>query len=85
MRAVYDTPWYEASHDFKVNCMMMVMRAMKPVVLTGGKFYILSLHTFLTVSLSQLFNFLCITTYWVNRGKALHLILENFSAISFSN
>jgi len=49
VRAVYESPWYEASEDFKRSIRIMVVRSMKPFRLTGGKLYVMSLDTFVAV------------------------------------
>ncbi|XP_069682447.1 odorant receptor 10-like [Periplaneta americana] len=49
VRAAYESSWYEASISFKSSLCMMIMRAMKPFRLTGGKLYVMSLDTFVAI------------------------------------
>jgi hypothetical protein len=49
VRAAYESPWYEASAGFQRSIRIMVVRSMKPFRLTGGKLYVMSLDTFVTV------------------------------------
>ncbi|XP_033609115.1 odorant receptor Or2-like [Cryptotermes secundus] len=45
-KAIYDTPWIDASMYFRKNMRIMISRSMKPSYLTGGKLYIMSLETY---------------------------------------
>jgi len=54
IRALYDTPWLEASLQFRRSLMIIVTRAQSTLHLTGGKIYIMSLETFQAVSVSKL-------------------------------
>nr|CAD7449650.1 unnamed protein product [Timema bartmani] len=44
--AAFSSDWYNSSTTFKKSLMMMIMRAQKPVVLTAGRFGVLSLESF---------------------------------------
>lgn len=48
-KAIYDTPWIDASMYFRKNMRIMISRSMKPSYLTGGKLYIMSLETYRAV------------------------------------
>jgi len=47
-RAVYDSPWYDYLQTMR-DVKFIIMRAQRPIKLTAGKFYTVSLETFLQV------------------------------------
>ena len=47
-RAIYNCPWYQHMQTAR-HILFIIMRAQKPVRLTAGKFYIVSLETYLQV------------------------------------
>jgi hypothetical protein len=49
-RAVYESKWYDRSESFKRIVQLVIMRAQRPVSLTAGKLYIVSMETFAKVS-----------------------------------
>jgi hypothetical protein len=50
-RVIFETPWLEASFQFRRLLMMVVTRAQTGLQLTGGKIYTMSLQTFQGVSI----------------------------------
>nr|CAD7596823.1 unnamed protein product [Timema genevievae] len=51
-KAVYGLPWYDGSRQLKTLVRISAMRAQKPLKLTAGHFYILSLETYAKVMTS---------------------------------
>jgi hypothetical protein len=49
-RAVYESEWYNRSGSFKRMVQLVIARAQRPVSLTAGKLYIVSMETFAKVS-----------------------------------
>ncbi|PSN48875.1 Odorant receptor 34 [Blattella germanica] len=45
-KAVYNCQWYERSQRFKKMVLTVIMRGQKPIALTAGSLYVLSLDTF---------------------------------------
>lgn len=54
VRALFETPWLEASLQFRRSLMITVTRAQSTLHLTGGKIYVMSLETFQAVSVFKL-------------------------------
>jgi hypothetical protein len=48
-KAAYECSWYNRSQSLKKLLQFIIMRAKKPVRMTAGKFYNLSLETFADV------------------------------------
>ncbi|PSN43949.1 Odorant receptor 71 [Blattella germanica] len=48
-KAMYDSPWYEASVEYRKNLCIMMARTVKLCYLTGGQLYIASLETFRSI------------------------------------
>jgi hypothetical protein len=48
---MYETPWLEASLQFRRLLTIVVTRAQTTLQLTGGKIYVMSLETFQAVSI----------------------------------
>ena len=49
-QALYGCTWYGRSESFKRTMLQVIVRAQRPVSLTAGKLYIVSMETFATVS-----------------------------------
>nr|QNH68042.1 odorant receptor 17 [Apriona germarii] len=47
--AIYMSNWYEAEHSLKKSIMIFMEKCKKPVVLTAGKIFPLSLVTFTSI------------------------------------
>jgi len=45
-QAAYESRWYNSSRRFKKHIIYLVMRSQKPVRLTAGKFFAVSLEGF---------------------------------------
>jgi hypothetical protein len=50
-RVIFETPWLEASLQFRRLLTIVVTRAQTTLQLTGGKIYVMSLETFQAVSI----------------------------------
>ncbi|KAJ9588215.1 hypothetical protein L9F63_018379, partial [Diploptera punctata] len=46
MYSAYGSGWYNGSYRYKRHLQMIIIRAQKPVVLSVGKFYDMSLKSF---------------------------------------
>lgn len=54
--AVFETNWIIVDDDIQKLFSLMIMRAQRPIELTAAKFVILSLQTFVTVSILLLWS-----------------------------
>ena len=55
--AMYSTPWYTYSQKYKKHLVLVIMRAQRPVEITVGHYYSLSLQSCELVGRQQFMNF----------------------------
>jgi hypothetical protein len=51
-RAMYVSEWYNRSEGFKRMVQLVIMRAQRPVTLTAGKLYNVSMESFAKASIN---------------------------------
>ncbi|XP_044739802.1 putative odorant receptor 85e [Chrysoperla carnea] len=51
--SIYECPWYVCNKRFKTSMQLILMRCNKPVILTGGKFFRLSVQTYISKNMKE--------------------------------